>query len=514
MNEYDIIFTRRHPYLRQKEYIYNLIWESYVGGFNYIGGNGVSLTEGRNLFQFYRESNLEYEVRRKRSVYFNHTKELAKTLTGLLYTVCPERIVSPEFINFLNNAAKGKSFNSFMQGLGLYSGLFTIGVLVDQKSFDTSQIVTKADYRNTGIEPYCILYLVNKIRDFELDEKGNVEWVILDNSYLDKSNPFLQDKKILQYRLWTKSYYQDFTKQNDIVIPSEQFEHGLGVVPFTLASWEDAEGDGIAETTYEDVALISRSIYNKSSEWDESLSSGTFQTLFYPVAEGEDLPKELKETGFSAMNAVNFNGSLSQKPFFDSPKVGDNFAAFEKRIETLEKKIMDLVGLNRDTEKSFAQSGIAKSLEFKKAKATLTLAAGQLQEVEKQIFQFVALWKGTTFDGNIIYNTQFDTSDVDAELKRLIDSFDALPYKKVKQELAKQIVNKVLPNLDKETLKELIEDIDNTEEIESDMGEIIGGSMTPSVKQTPMMEEEDYENEIEPVEQVDNNDMKGIKIED
>ena len=48
------------------------------------------------------------------------------------------------------------------------------------------------------------------------------------------------------------------------------------------------------------------------------------------------------------MNAVNYNGALSQKPFFDSPKVGDNFAAFEKRIEALEKKMMDLVGLNRE----------------------------------------------------------------------------------------------------------------------------------------------------------------------
>jgi hypothetical protein len=205
------------------------------------------------------------------------------------------------------------------------------------------------------------------------------------------------------------------------------------------------------------------------------------------------------------MNAVNYNGALSQKPFFDSPKVGDNFAAFEKRIEALEKKMMDLVGLNRDTEKSFAQSGIAKSLEFKKAKATLTLAAEQLQEVEKQIFEFVALWKGTSFDGSVIYNTQFDTSDIDAEVKRLIDSFEAMPYQGVKAELAKQLVNRMLPDLSAEEKDELMEEIDEAEDA-SEMGAIIGGATQPSSKP---MEAEQPENEIEPGEEspVDNKNI-------
>lgn len=504
MNQYDIIFTRRHPYLAQKDYIYKLIWESYVGGFGYIGGNSSSY-DNQNLFQFYRESNLEYEVRRKRSVYFNHTKEIAKTLTGLLYTTKPEREVSTELLNFTTKAAKGKSFNSFMQGVGLYSCLFTVGILVDQKGFDTTQIVTKADYLNYGIDPYCVLYLPNKIRDFAIDDRGCIDWVLLDNTYTDNSNPFDSAKNVLQYRLWTKDFYQDFTKINNVATATEQVMHNLGKVPFVFASWEDSEGDGIAETPFEDIALISRAIYNKSSEWDESLSSGTFQTLFYPVAEGEDLPKELKETGFSAMNAVNYNGALSQKPFFDSPKVGDNFAAFEKRIEALEKKMMDLVGLNRDTEKSFAQSGIAKSLEFKKAKATLTVAAEQLQEVEKQIFEFVALWKGTSFDGSIIYNTQFDTSDIDAEVKRLIDSFEAMPYQGVKAELAKQLVNRMLPDLSAEEKDELMEEIDEAEDA-SEMGAIIGGATQPSSKP---IEAKPEENEIEPEEEipVDNKNM-------
>lgn len=458
--ELQLIMSRRHPALAEKAAIWKLIADSYAGGQRFVA-------QSNYLFRYPREGTIEYDARKKRTSYFNYVQPVADILIGLLYTDPVSRDIPESLAYLLANACEGATFDQFMQRVGIQSLLSTCGVLVDSPQFDSAAIQTVADRRAQQLNPYCVLYSHDCICDFDVDTNGRLQWLILDNSTNAATEPTQTRNPVRRRRLWTKTYFQDFEmlEENKTVSASDPFEHNLGEIPFVFVNWKNVDFDSmIGETPFEDIALLARGIYNYNSLLDETLHASTFKSLFYPVTGKDGVPASLKEKGIGNLTTIPFDGQLPKAPFFAGPEMGD-VDKILMVMERYEKSILSKVGLDKDSEKAYAQSGVAKSLEYRKAHAILTLGAESLEKVEKDIFRFVALWENkegkANADVTIKYRKKFDPDAIATRIAELYALFNSLPYKSVKAYAAREILKLSFPEAEQKDLKDLLVAIDS-----------------------------------------------------
>ena len=457
-----IIFSRRHPRIAEKTDIWKLESDCYSGGVNFIAAD--------HLIQHSRESQADFDKRKDGSKYYNYVQPLADMLAGFLYAENVEREIPDSFKYLIEKASKQKSLNAFIQNLSIQSLLYTCGVLVDSPAFDPAKIKTQADRRAAGLDPYCVIYYPWHIRDFHIGEGMELDWILLDNTVVDNSD-VLADPVIKEtYRLWTKTEYTDYHRSKDAkgklqYTEDEPVLHNLGKVPFVFSNWRDVDEDYITESPFEDIALLSRAIYNMVSCETNMVTDASFKALFYPIEDMNDIPKQLMATGIGSITVCPYNGTLSQKPFFDGPDI-QSVEQYSTIVMRDIKEILSKIGLDKDHDKQFVQSGKAKSLEFEKCEAILRLGAEQLQSVELKIFEFAALWEGTidaTFE--ITYTKKFQSEDIDIQLSRLWEAF-SMPYASVQKEAAKEIVSKIFRELSPESIKKLTTEIENQKPVE------------------------------------------------
>lgn len=450
--------SRRHPALAEKAAIWKLIADSYAGGHRFVAQENY-------LFRYPREGTIEYNARKKRTSYFNYVQPVADILIGLLYTDPVSREIPKSLDYLVQNACEGATFDQFMQRVGIQSLLSTCGILVDSPRFDPGEVQTVADRREKQLNPYCVLYSHDCICDFDVDTNGRLRWLILDNSTSTAEEPGQPRARTRRRRLWTTTYFQDFEmlEENKTVTAGVQVEHNLGEIPFVFVNWKNVDFDSmVGETPFEDIALLARAIYNYNSLLDENMHAGTFKSLFYPVTGSGGVPPSLKEKGIGNLTTIPFDGALSQKPYFDGPELGD----IDKIIlvmDRFEKAILSKVGLDKDSEKAYAQSGVAKSLEYRKAHAILTLGAESLEKVEKDIFRLASLWEGADASEKVVvhYRKKFDPDAIATRVAELYALFNSLPYKSVKAYAAREILKLSFPEAEQKDLKDLLAAIDS-----------------------------------------------------
>lgn len=428
-NPYSIIATRRNSKLSAKADIYKLLSDSYKGGFDYVNATPS------HLEQYDREYTGAYKKRQKRSVYINFLQPIVDLLVGFIFKKDPNRSGVPPELEFMTeNASKRKGMTSFMQAVATQSASMTIGILVDSPSFDPTQYQTEADRISAGLQPYACMYMPWQIRDFATDDQMNLLWVLLDDCKTEKADPFTAavEKKI--YRLWTKTFYQDFEIKEDgltkqlKVVPGEVRLHRLGEVPFHFVNWRDIEDDHVSDSPMEDIAILSRMIYNIMSYLEEMLASGTFKTLFFPVKSKDDIPEAITKKGVSESPVATFDGTLSKQPYFDGAKL-EEIAPFIQAFNLYKQQIYSKVGMDVDRDKTYIQSGAAIGKEFQKTEALLKAGSEALEECEEFIYRMAALWQGKRLDEiEVEYCKDYQQADIAAEFTRLKAVYDmALP---------------------------------------------------------------------------------------
>jgi hypothetical protein len=463
--------TQLHPQYSQKISIWEQISRSYSGGQTY--------RDGEYLHKFsLRESDTSYTERQKRAVYMNHVQPLADMLTGFLYSTEPERRnVTLEYL--WEKTSKTLDLPNFMRNIALNSLLYTCGVLVDSPKFNKSDVPTEGARQAAGKNPYCIMYMPWQIRNFYHDENGKLSWVLLDNSLFNNSDPHAENSINLSYRLWTTTYYQDYTSSSSIdqntqygVLygtgnMSDSFQAGEkvpydcgGEIPFVFANWSDRLNTYFTDTIFDDIAFFDQAIYNYMSLMDEMLSGGVFKFLFYPGT----VPDAVKTGGFSNMAVITMPPD-GNAPFFAGPSLGD-IDPFLQAINFYIVGIKRLLGIDTDQEKSYAQSGEAKKYDYTKVKAILNVGARAMERVEREIFRYAGQWEGKEEVIDVEYRKDFLGDEEENELTRMFEVIN-LPYEKMKKAAARRIATiNFSDNVDDKELKEMFDDIDNTNEQE------------------------------------------------
>ena len=429
-----VFFDRRHSDIADKEEIWQLIYDSYYGGEKY--------KKGEYLFQHAKEANTSFSARKDRAVYFNQVQPLADLLSGFLFIKPPSRKETETFSFLIDTANKKKSLNEFMKTVATQSLLYTCGVLIDTPTFDPDTVVTEKDRKDGKLNPYCTLYLPFQIRDFHISKMdGQLDWVSLDNSYTDNSDPFEEPVEVEMYRLWTREYYQDFTQKDEqTVLAGEEQYHNLGIVPFKLVNWKDDNTDFISESVFEDPAMISRLIYNKLSEMDEMIAAGSFKVLTYPSEDGT-IPSGLISGGIGALSAIPYKGEY-KPPTFAGAELGD-IMPFLKAMEFYLSEILKKIGMDTDETKDYVKSGLSKRIDFQKMRTLLTSGATTLSELETWIFATVGTWIDKESNVDIHYSTHYADEDIQIKVNMLSELL-VLPFKKLRTAVSGLLVKNLL----------------------------------------------------------------------
>ncbi len=457
VGNHDIIATRIHPKIREKLPIWGLIQDSYAGGQRYTGK--------RHLFRYPKESKIEYEARAKRAVFFNHVQPLADMIAGFIYKTPIVRKVVGALDFMVSKASRRKTLESFMQTVAVHSVMYTVGVLVDSPAFQEGEVKTKADEISRGIKPYCVMYTPDKIRDFYADDQGVLQWILLDDSELEADDPMVEAKQKTIYRLWTIESITDFeikaaNGEQEVTVVRER-PNPIGEIPFIFVNWRDMDEDFIAETPFEDIALLDRQIFNFLSYFDQMVAGGTFKSLFYPSIDGA-VPESIMKEGLGDLSVVPYPPAEGGKPFYDGQGLSE-VGPFIAGMEMYFSQIMEKLGLDMEQKKtSSPQSGYAKELDFARCEALLKLGSEQLRNTEIRIFELAAKWTGTEAPGiEIKYPANFASKDIAQALQGLYQLLTA-PFRTMRKLAWKEIASLALPDLstkDRQALDQEIESL-------------------------------------------------------
>lgn len=456
-NKINIIFKTRNAALEEKEDNWTLILNAYRGGVDFLNGN--------YLIRYPKESQRSFEIRKTRAVYFNQLSPIVDMMSGMLFNSTPIRTI-PKEMNYLIDSVSGdKKLDEFMRLVAAYSFMFTVAVLVDAPDFDPEQIKTQKDRRDNEINPYAVLYLPQRIRDFSISpDDGMLEWVILDDSYDKHSDPFVPNKKMIKYTLWTRTYYQTFEKEEMSTaepVMSEQIPHPIGSVPVRFISWRDDNSDFIAESVCEDIAMISKLIYNNMSYMDEMLASGTFKMLAYPSKDGK-VPEALVQGGVGPLGVLPYDIASSTMPSFIGAALGE-IEPFIKALEFYMSEILKKVGLSTDETKKFVKSGMAKKIDMQKMRALLISGALMMGKTEEWIFETAGKWERKyDLEAKSEYGAQFSDEDLETEITMLTELL-VYPVKNLQKNVLNLMVKKTLAkDLKPDILEEIYKDIEKS----------------------------------------------------
>ncbi|MFW9871964.1 MAG: hypothetical protein ACFFG0_02605 [Candidatus Thorarchaeota archaeon] len=449
----DIIFERRNSELAEKQSNWELIFNSYVGG--------VAFSNAGYLIRYPKESIKSFTARKERAVYFNQVSPIVDMLSGLLFLNKPTRNISKDMEYLLTNVSRSKSLNEFSRLAAAYSFMFTCGVLIDTPQYDPQIIKTRKDRIDNKINPYAILYLPFKIRDFSINNvDGELDWIILDDSYIENSDPFIPQSKVIKYTLWKRETYQIFEKEErtGIIKEYDEVPHKVGYVPFKFISWRDDNNDFVGETVCEDIAMISKLIYNDMSYMDEMLASGTFKMLAYPSRSGE-IPPEMKHGGVGPLSIIPYDGNFSTQPSFIGADLAE-IDPFLKAINFYMSEILKKVGLNTDETKEFVKSGAAKKIDFQKMRSLLIAGALMMGSLEEWIIETASRLDGKkNIETKCEYTTAFSDEDLESEVTMLTELL-VQPVKELRVNVLNILAKKLLTNyLDQDKLELIYKDI-------------------------------------------------------
>jgi len=456
--KYKVLFERRNQMLKKNEELYNLTRDSYIGGSAY------------NPSKYLIKNNTElepqavYNFRCELASYSNHVEPLLNIIIGAVYKQPPDRSNVPEFLSYVEkDIYKGKGIDLFMLNIALQSQLYPVAILIDSPKL--SSPLTRAERILYNLNPYAVVYKYNEIRDFSIDTKGELLWILLDNTYIDNSDPMKEETEIVTYTLWTKTQAISFTKvmngtDKEYTVRVDTVDHNLGIVPIVLSGFNNLDNDSLQSSPFQNIALSSKKIYNVGSMIDCSLFNGTFQLLVYPGKAPDALVGS-----YGSVAIIEFQADSSITPQFIKSGL-DEIEPYITEIKRQEKSIYHQLGF-KDPESEAVQydSGKMKTVEFAlKTQNILHNIAINLQFIENSIYKICAKYDQEDIDPKIIYDTKFTEENI-TEIKTDLDElFKIYPYENLRKETAKVRSKLTLADkIDDNTLDTIYKDIDSTE---------------------------------------------------
>jgi hypothetical protein len=207
----------------------------------------------------------------------------------------------------------------------------------------------------------------------------------------------------------------------------------LGMIPAVLVYNQRSIEKGIGVSDINDIADISKMIYNMTSENEQAVRLGTHPTLVVP-------PTAQVGAGAGAMIILQEGSDPGLNPYaleFSSSAVD----SIHTTIKTLENQI-DLIANTGGVrvKETREVSGIALETEFQLLNAKLATKADNLELAEEQIWRLFGIYQQKSWDGEIDYPDNFNIKDEEREMDTLVKAKSAASDSRVLEVIDHEII--------------------------------------------------------------------------
>lgn len=479
------IFERESDYYFENKALWTKAKAAYNGGRSYLE---LVLTKHPS------ETEDEYQSRVASSYNINLIKYSTGRFGDYIFSKAPRRSNGNKDVIEDFDRMK-RHVNTIMRQIFDYHTIFNlVWIFVDMPFLegDTIDLKTK---REKKIRPWCHVHPPLDVPDWCFDEFGDLQWIILQETVVDKDNPFDQNKVIKRRTLITKDYWQRFEQRMDItsnrempmatgVTASKKYPNPTGVVtaiPYSNCLFNaHFNHPGI-----DDLLTIHDAVLAGESELLTNILKQTYGQLVLPASAGDIVTKikrqlatadpnvDLNDAAVEEMVRLEVNQQLSRTKAIKEDEGEKGISRYiqptgattqsiidhDDRLVTMMMKLYGfLVGVHT-TQRESAES---KSVDNISLSAQLRALASGLEEVEKRIWVLFNSFDSSIKVPEIKYNQDYDIH----ELKAVIASIVELGNFNVSDSYQKQVkktlthVLDTLHHITDEDHEEIMKDID------------------------------------------------------
>ncbi|OCZ48850.1 hypothetical protein BFR73_02635 [Acinetobacter pittii] len=469
------LVSRRHPLYEAMSKHWMFMDDTYSGGREWFN---------HHIFKYIIEGDAEFKDRISRAYRFNHTREVVDLINKYLFKqeITRNKVDAPaDVVKFWKNCTKsGLTINDFVRQISKKTSIYgRIGVVIDMDAVPEDQRpLNKREEKEAGLSAYAYIITPLQMLDYSFDDHGKLNWMLIHEVVRDDEDPLNSTgKAIHRFRLWTKTEWKLFEKQNDDQngkITIKEIDRGsntIGEVPIILADNIISDEEYSAPSLIDDIAYLDRAVANYLSNLDAIIQDQTFSQLAMPVQgmlPGDESEKKLIEMGTKRL--FTYDGSDGAKPYYLSPDVKQADLIIQV-VTKIINEIYHTVGLAGERTKQDNavgidnSSGVAKAYDFERVNALLAAKADSLEAIENKIVDLVCKRHGVKLKEDstplVSYPDNFDTRglydefDIAARLM-LIDAPET-----IRRHQMESIVEKLFPQLSKALKDEMLRDLKN-----------------------------------------------------
>jgi len=467
------LLERRHPEYLARTSHWEFAEETYVGGPDWFK---------KNLHQYMKEGDKSFKQRLERAYRFNHTKEVVDLVNKYIYKseINRRKEDIPAYLKrfWLRSSFRGMDVSNLMAEVCRYTSIFgRCYIIIDSNR--TSDIVTVADEKSGKARVYAYVVKPMDVLDMGFDKLGELEWVLVKESFRQDDDFFTAKPISIRYRLWNKKYWALFGEKlaengkDKVFTIQDVGEHGLGVVPMVISDEVKSGALYSSRGLIDDIVYMDKAVANYLSNMDAIVQDQTFSQLVIPMQSivGTENPGE-KLIEFGTKTIFTYDAAGGATPEYISPDPKQASLILEI-VNKLISEIYHTVGMSGERTKNDNavgidnSSGVAKAFDFQRMNAVLCDKAQSMQSVENRIAKIVALWNNDAAFADTINNRKIVTYPDNFDLRDLYDEFaiaKALhdiggPTLMAKQQMS-DIVDKLFPQLKLSLIKKIKKDIE------------------------------------------------------
>ena len=447
------VTERRHVKFNLYEGHWRFLKESFEGGPEYLyKGIGRARAVGRapmlsdvnhrNLFQYFKEGNDEYNDRLLRAHRVNYSRRVVNQIGSFLAKKPPVRrteAASPAVQAFWNDTDGRKvEINEAMSNVRQW--MLALGLIWISIDKPNTPFMNREDELKDGL-PFMKLWFPFDVLDAGYDDRERLKWILVREWRRFDDNPLMASPVMDVFTIWNRERWTSMVRNPKaseqpnipfIIVGGE--EHNLGFVPFKpVRLAEDSSYAFVSPGLLDDVSYLDRSIFNLQSQLDTVINDQTFSQLAIPAdsltlnspdrMEGGDgvtqdaqmVRRRMVEMG--TKRVFLFNGAAQHAPRYIAPDAAQA-DVYRALIKDRQDEIYRITGLLDQVGREVkTQSGTSKAYDFDRINKMLVQAAERLNSAE--------MWIAQTVDAQMSPVGE-TVPEIDPELVQYADNYDVM----------------------------------------------------------------------------------------
>lgn len=460
--------SRRHPDYSGKIAHWDFLEATYTGGRDWFE---------HHLFQYHRETLLEFTDRLQRAYRFNHTREVVDLIQKYISKSPVSRSTdAPEPLKafWTESTMNGLDIDQFMLAASAEaSKLGSIWIFTDT-NLQEGEVVSQADASKAKKKAYAYTVSVKDVLDMGYDDLGHLIWVLVREWKRDDNDPVHGSGTIKpRYRLWTANAWYLFEEiqqevdgeKQTIIAQTGEGVNELGEIPGFRLDHIISQNLYCSTGLIDDIAYLDRAVANYLSNIDAIIQDQTFSQLVIPsqsVSPGDDIKDKVIEMGTKRVFTYDSEGGGKPEYISPDPKQA---GVILQIINKIIGEIYHSVGMAGERTKQDNavgidnSSGVAKAYDFEQVNSLLVSKASAMENAENKLADLIMKWNGSKdgIEGEepVKYPETFDVRSLFDEFTIAENLGLVAAPDTIRQEQMRQVADKLFPRIAKATREKI-----------------------------------------------------------